>query len=580
LGERPDALDGRSRYAPAVGSDVVEQGRRLNGKALAGPPISVGPSSDGVSTPARAFAPALELPVVALVAAVLELVTLAARMPRDGLFQDDWPLAAISHFGGFSGLFQNLVTVNPLRPVAAVWFAFTSAVGPPGSYVHALAAPATHLLFVTLAYALLRELGLGRVCSGAIAALVLLFPFSDANWLWYTDSSSGLGLSFAAGGALVSVRSLSASGRRAVLMDVAAGSLFALSVLTYQFAALAVLLMGIVYVRRADRAGIVRRMAINVGAVVGAVLVPFAIAGSTGTSAAPTAPVSQWPGHALHLLSRGATLLVNATVPFGSPHRNVVAPTILVLLCIGVIAYARGTGEEVRRWLSWAAFGVALTVCAYLVFVPTPNGFYDPLVLGPGNRINALAGVGDSIFIVSCAMLAGELMKWRFPGLGRVAMVAPAGLLIVVFVGYFSRLHGDVGSWSRAWSAQRVELARLWPIGRPPANSTDYVFGGFGAVRGGIDAFGQGWELEAAADIHWNDSSLADNAVFIGTQIHCNPGEVTAIGGPGALNPTASYGHALFTDLRTGRRQLITSRNACESAMRRFVPGPADVPFG
>jgi hypothetical protein len=515
-----------------------------------------------------------------MLAAALELVTVVARMPRNSLFFDDWPIAAISHFGGFSGLFENLLSVNPLRPVAATWFGFTSAVGPPGSYVHALAAPATHLLFVILLYALMRELGLGMGLSGALAALILLFPFSDANWLWYTDSTSGLALSFATGGALISLRSLSASGTRAVLLDLAAGALFALSVLTYQFAAIAVLLMIVVYLKRADRDGVARRMAINIVAVVSAVLAPLVIAGSTGPSAAPTAPVSQWPAHAVHLLDHGATLLVNAAVPFGAPHRSVVAPIILVLIGVGVIAYVRGAGTGVRRWLSWAAFGATLTLCAYLVFVPTVNGFYDPLDVTQGNRVNALAGVGDCIFLVSAAMLAGELVKWRFQGAERLAMVVPAVLIVGLFAGYYSRLIGDVGSWSRASSAQHVELARLWPIGRPPAGSTDYVFGGFGTTAAGVDVFRAPWELQGAADIHWNDSSLIAYPMFSGIPIQCTPSGVVAVQGGGQLHAAAAYGHALFTDLHIGHRELITSRAACDAALKQFIPGPPTLPWG
>jgi hypothetical protein len=253
----------------------------------------------------------------------------------------------------------------------------------------------------------------------------------------------------------------------------------------------------------------------------------------------------------------------------------------LVLVGAGVIAYARGAGNGVRRWLSWAAFGAALTISAYLVFVPTVNGFYDPVAVGEANRINSLAGVGDCIFLVAAAMLAGELVKWRFPGAGRRAVVVPAVLLMALFAGYYSRLDGDVKAWSRAWSAQKVELARWWPIGRPPAGSTDYVFGGFGTTRAGIDVFVHSWELEPAADIHWNDASLTDYAVFDGIQIKCTPMGVTALGGgAGELSPAAAYRHALFTDLRSGHRELITSRAACDSALRRFIPGPPNVPVG
>ena len=91
--------------------------------------------------------------------------------------------------------------------------------------------------------------------------------------------------------------------------------------------------------------------------------------------------------------------------------------------------------------------------------------------------------------------------------------------------------------------------------------------------------FWAGWELQGAVDLHWNDSSLGAYSVFDGIQIDCTPTSVSASGGP-ALNATTPYGQALFTDLPTGRRQLIPSRAACNAALRRFIPGPAVLPWG
>jgi hypothetical protein len=92
--------------------------------------------------------------------------------------------------------------------------------------------------------------------------------------------------------------------------------------------------------------------------------------------------------------------------------------------------------------------------------------------------------------------------------------------------------------------------------------------------------FAHSWELQGAADIHWNDASLGVYTVFNDEQIQCTPRGVNAVGGVGEQNATAAYGQALFTDVRSGHRQPITSRALCQAALRRFIPGPPDLPFG
>jgi hypothetical protein len=159
-----------------------------------------------------------------------------------------------------------------------------------------------------------------------------------------------------------------------------------------------------------------------------------------------------------------------------------------------------------------------------------------------------------------------------------LAAAAPAVLLAILFVGFLVRLERDSRSWGRAATAQQHELARLWRLGRPAPGTIDYVYGGVGTLSSGVDAFQWPWELTGAVAMHWNDPTLVAYPVFRGTQITCGQTGVVAVGplAGAQFDSAATYGHAVFSDVRSGRRETIGSRATCTRALRRFVAGRPD----
>jgi hypothetical protein len=138
------------------------------------------------------------------------------------------------------------------RPVQVLYWPLTQAAFGLDTGLHLAWALFTAVIMSASLYAVLRTLGLERMHSAAIAALVLIFPASDATRLWSAASIVNVGISLYLAGTLVALRALRHGGRRGVLVHAAAECLYVLSLLTYEVAAVAILLSILVYRRRAE----------------------------------------------------------------------------------------------------------------------------------------------------------------------------------------------------------------------------------------------------------------------------------------------------------------------------------------
>ena len=156
------------------------------------------------------------------------------------------------------------------------------------------------------------------------------------------------------------------------------------------------------------------------------------------------------------------------------------------------------------------------------------------------------------------------------------ATVIGGAIVAVVLGGYVSHTRNDVAAWNRAGMIQLRELDALRAAGRPPPRTTIYTFGGVGSVASGVVGFIVTWDLDSAVKILWHDSTLDGFPIFAGAHIACGKGTVTPFAPDNDEGPEqgASYGHAVFYDFRTGRRQTITSPQACARAVASFPTGP------
>jgi hypothetical protein len=522
----------------------------------------------------RALRPAAAVGGGILVLAILQAFAAAGRLAHGGLYQDDWPITFLAHFNGFGALYRNLETANHLRPLGALYFALTTAIShSPSGHGQTLISFLVHLAACAGVFLLALRFGAPWPGAVALAALVLLFPASDAVWLWYAASVGSAGLVVGLLACAASLHGARQDGRRGLAWEFAAGILFGLSVLVYQLASVVALLVALIGLRD-DRRRAARRLAINLVCVAAAALVPLALAGSAGTSSTPADPVGAWLGNAAKLADGGATVLVAGAMPFRAPHRNVVLPVLLALVAVAALLGRGEGGEEVRRWLRWAAAGAAVVVAAYLVYVPAKRGAYVPVAPASANRVNILAGVGDALLLFAVAMALGAAVARRAPRRGTGALVS-AGLLAFLLVGYYRHVHADARVWDRVRSEEVAALARLRALGALPAGSTDLITGVVPTGAPGIDVFHFSWQLNSAVSLTDGSTASISYPVAIDITVQCEPGGVIATGPPGVVGDdlTASYGTVYFTDLRSGRRVRINSPRQCARARRWLIAG-------
>jgi hypothetical protein len=286
------------------------------------------------------------------------------------------------------------------------------------------------------------------------------------------------------------------------------------------------------------------------------------------------------------MASQSVTLLSHVLVPFGHPRTIVVLPIVLVVLTAGTLVFHRPATSPMvrgdgRRWLWMILIGVLVVMAAYAMYVPGPIDYFAPLQPGQGNRVNVMASFGYVLIALGLAMTMGTVLIRLLRV--RLSWIPVVGVAIVgaLFIGYVRQTRADVSAWDRADSVQLRELDSLRAAGRPPSRSTTYTFGGVGSVAPGVPVFIVTWDLDSAVKILWNDPTLHAYPIFAGAQIVC--GKATVV--PYADNREgpkegASYGHAIFYDFRTGRRQAITSARTCTRAVATFRPGLKEAYLG
>jgi hypothetical protein len=532
---------------------------------------------------ARPPSPAIRGVLVLSLLAVVEAVLLGGHLLHAGLYTDDWSIAAIRHESGAVGLFNGLFASNRERPLGELYLAATSAVSGSDPHLHALCGLLTLLAATASVYLLLRRLSLSTRDAVSIVLLFMVFPFADASWLWYAASYSYLAIALAALGGVAALEGLRTKGASALVYRVGALLLFAASVVTYQVAAGVICLSVLVYLPRTGRRRAVAFWLLDVCAVALAASLPRLMTGSAGLIADKVVTLSEQIEHAKLMADQSLTLLTAALVPFRGPHRNVVLPIALAVVCVGVLLAWRVRAEpELRRRLRLllllCAAGGVVIVAAYAVYVPAPINLYQPLGKGEENRVNVMASLGYAIVVYAVVMLfATSVVRL----LRRPLKWAPAiglAIAVVVFVGYVSRTRRDIAAWDRAGTIQHQELAELRTAGRPLPSTTIYTFGGIGATAPGVYAFRVTWDLSGAVQLLWNDATLHAYPIFLGTTVMCTATQVVPIG-PGngdGIGQAANYRHAVFYDFHNAREERITNAATCTRAVADFAAGAVE----
>jgi hypothetical protein len=528
-----------------------------------------------------------ELVFVGLLLLVLAVAIFGRHVRAGGFYYDDWSNAARTVFAPKHGYFGAIDAFRPItgfRPLALLYVPAIHEIF--GLHQHEQIAWGVCLavLMSVALYLGLTTVRLQRLHAFLIAALVLVFPFSDATRMWATAATAHLVIALYLFGLVLALRGLQATTRRsAVVHHAGAVVLYMIAVSTYEIVATVALCSVILYACQAGLAHeqwrdslkrAVRRFVVDVLAIGGVLAWTLSHSGID--------QVHSTQGgfrHARVIFDEGLSLLAQTALPFGSPSRAITLVPIGLIIVVGAIVW-RSTGllesshHEIGRWLVVAVGGLVYAAVAWAVFIPA-DPYYSPSQLGLGNRVNIVAAIGLVTAVYAVVMLAGTLV---LAGLGQRRGLASAlgGIAALTLgIGYIDRVSADTSTWNLASRDQAVVLSTLRQrLPHPAPGSTILTFGNVAWTAPGVPVFASSWDLNGAAELLYGDSSLNAYPMLAGTATVCGPDSVYPTGdgyGPKYGKP---YEHLYLVDVSSGR--VAAPRNAaqCQAEAPSFQPDP------
>jgi hypothetical protein len=509
----------------------------------------------------------------------LGFLILAPHVQHGSFYSDDWANAAAYHFEGWwrTSLYEWRHTI-PARPILALLHPLPYALFGLDPTYHLAAAVVLAALTSLSFFAFLRAVGIEFPHALAMALLSLVFPWADAAHLWPTGAMNNVAVIAYFLGSIAALRGLALWHTRrsgAIVLHVLAAAFYLVSILTYEVAAAAILLSGLLYRTRVSWRALRARWALD--AVI--VLVPLGISLRATSRVRHVGSLSERVADLPHFVGQGLSLFAAIFVPrdltsswatswgvtSSSGGKLVVLAAAAAVVAAALARSGRPEERELRRWLYLGAGGAGAVAAGYVMFLG--SGLLPFVYTGLNDRVQTFAAFGFVVAAYSVLALAALLV-----GGGRSAVVIVSAGTVLIGVGFIQRVRDDVGRYDSAAAGQRDFLERLQiALPSPQPGSTIFTFGYPAETAPGVPIFQTPWELRGAVDLRWNERSL--RAVPINRRsVSCSRSEVRPVAFGG--QPAAAYGHAVFVDIPTGRTRHIGSTGACAQARKVFRPGP------
>ena len=528
----------------------------------------------------RSSPTALELVACCALLLALGAWVFGAHVRDGGFYSDDWAAAAeyqaaAARGEGVLGALADATngTLLAFRPVLALVLPLPHALFGLDPRGHLALAVVLAALTSLCLYGLLRTVAVERLHAGAIAALVLVFPWSDATRLWATASANNLAVCFYLLGTVLALRALRMSGRRALAVHAGAVCLYVLSVLTYEVTALAILGSGLLYAACSSWPAALRRWPWDVAALGTA----LALVGLN--TPREVRPASELVVRAGTFADEGLSVLAAAAMPFGTAPRLAVLGALAAVLGAAVVlerTSPRGDPERdrLRRWLTLALVGAIGVVLGYAMFLPGED-HYSPLNEGLSNRVNLLAALGHVTLVYSVAVLAAALVGRALAGpAARAAVLAlPALAAGALAVGYAGEVRAHAAGYARTTAFQDRLIGLIRREVSAPSGATIYTFEHPTYTAPGVAAF-RHWDLKGAVRVALEDPTLDAYPIYAGVEWVC---------GATAMHPRSrfysreqslsAYGKGVWVDFASGRAVVIGGREQCLAMQASFRPG-------
>ena len=496
---------------------------------------------------------------------LLGALVFGSHVAGGGFYWDDWENAATTRYEYQSGF---------LGPLDLRQFAYQPGLALLLPVPHALFGlhPSLHIaLGVALAalmslslYAVLRTGRMERLHAGAIAALVLVFPWSDSTRLWATASINNVAVSLCLAGMVLGMLGLASGGQRGRRLTVCSVALYVASVLTYSVAAVFALLSLLAYARVVPFREALRRWRVDLVAIfVAAVYVGLT---TTKGTQSPSGTIE----HLETMVRQTGTLFARALAPFGSPPGGLVGALAGTLVAVAALAAWRlpaadPARAELRRWLVVTGGAVVALAAGYALFVPG-DPKYVPLAPGIYNRVNIVAAIGFAALVVALAALLTALVL-RGSRLRNARAALTLALAAVVAVGWIRVTDDHQRDWERATVLQDRVLDGIERVRADvPRGGTVYTFGSPIQAAAGVPVFAQSWDLDAAAKLRLDDPALVAYPVRPTATVRCRPGSVAIHDYRFGKALPRLYDGLVFIDIRDGRLRRVPDPAACVAA--------------
>ena len=517
---------------------------------------------------------ALALVALALVA----VVALGPHVRDGGFWLDDWSnaVASLQPPGG-PNIWHAISLYSEItlyRPVLVLYVPLTYFVFGMNSSLHLAWSAVLAVLAAAALYGVLRRCAVPWIHAWIIAALTVVYPWSDSTRMWPTGGLCTLSIFFLLAGLFVALSGLRRGNLR---WHLGAAVLYLLSILTYELTLPVIACLGFLYWLLRDWKTAKARWIFDLGAVlIGGVWV--------GTQTPRTSSGLSGDFHHLRMIiSAGETILGLSGVPFGPSEKALVIVALALVLIAGAATYLglrrRGVaspGWGLGSWLVLSASGIALAALGWVMLIPA-DPYYTPSVYGTANRINAVAAFGLVLAVYGAFGVLGSLIGRVQPRRQIVIGTCVTVVLGVVLAGTYThvlRRHTEL--WGKAYTAEEVAMQRLNTVYPTLKEGTTIFASDYPANQTpGITILAADWDLSGMVQMGYENENLTAYPVLAELHLKCGPRGVSLVG-PVAPTPTARYGTVKFVDLSTMKHVDVNTRGHClEVAPEYEFRGPS-----
>jgi hypothetical protein len=506
---------------------------------------------------------------------VVAALALGPNVRHGGFYSDDWANAATSlqppgnpDIDSALSAFADFTIYRPVLVVyvPSVYFAF----GMHMSY-HLAFAAILAVVAAALFYAVLRRLGVPWIHAWLIAALTIVFPWSDSTRLWATADQETLSIVFALAGLLIALTGLT---RHRLRWHAWTALFYLLSILTYEVTLPLIASLGVLYCAQSGWKEARPRWLIDVG---------IAVAGGIWVGVHTARTASGLGGdidHLKQIVSAGKEIIGRSGWALEPAHTSLVLGAIATLLALGSIAYVAlpgrfGAGREwgLRGWVLMTGGGLAAAALGWAMFIPA-DPYYTPSVYGVTNRVNGLAAFGLVLIVYGALGIVGSFIGQLRPRRAMLATVVTVLLGGVLLGSYTHVLRRHTQIWNTAFVAESTALNQIRiAFPRLPHETTLFTSSYPANQSLGVPILSADWDLDGMVKMEYDDMTLAGSPVLPENELACRAHHVALVRPP---EPpiTAKYGAVRLLDLQTGRKSAPRSQRECRRVVGHYVPGP------